>query len=117
MPAEDGTSWIYRSGDVFLTPKTRRFLQTYLVGDETSLLYISYWSILHLISGVLFALLVGPRRTDIALLGFFVHTCWEAWQILIGMSPVATARGFVDLIVDTVMFMFGVWMVAKFFDQ
>jgi hypothetical protein len=97
-------SWIYRSGDIFLSPRTRAFLKQYIIGDDHTLFYISYWSILHMISGIVFGLL-WPNL----LAGFAVHTLWEAWQILIGMTPITTARGFIDVNVDTAMFMFGMW--------
>jgi hypothetical protein len=108
------SSWLYRSGDVFLSPAARAFLRTYIVGDDESLFYISYWSVVHMISGIVFALLWSPKASPY-MAGFAVHTCWEAWQIFIGMTPVGTARGFIDIITDTVMFMFGMWLVVNFY--
>ena len=44
---------------------------------------------------------------------FALHTIWECWQILIGMSKpyMLTGRGnLVDIVVDTLMFMLGAYL-------
>ena len=117
----DKTSLVYRSGDVFLSAKLRSFLQTYIVGGPKSTFYITYWSIVHFLSGMAFAVLflwfqplASNTRTDtIYLYGLGVHTAWELWQIAIGMSrPFALSgnNNIVDILMDTLLFMAGIWL-------
>lgn len=105
------------SGDLFLPQSIRDFLQTYLVGTPTSLFYITYWSILHLLSGVGTAyVLQGYFRLQWLpsfMIGFLIHTAWEAWQVLITMTP-NTQRGKVDTVVDTLLFLLG-FLIASLF--
>ncbi len=108
----DNINWAkYKnSGDLFLPPHIRTFLKTNLIGTSTSLFYISYWSIVHMISGILLAILLG-RFTSISasiafLTAFLIHSLWEAWQALITLTP-NTTRGKIDTVVDTVLFMVG----------
>lgn len=94
----------------------RRFLRTYLIGNPRSTFYITYWSVLHLLSGILFTcvyLWFRPfaRNKEVALYGFVAHTAWELWQIAIGMNrPFALSgnNNLVDIGVDTILFMAGV---------
>lgn len=44
-------SLLYDSGDLFLREKYKKFLKTLIWGSYDSV-YINYWSILHLISGI-----------------------------------------------------------------
>jgi hypothetical protein len=104
------------SGDLFLPEKVRRFLYRYIVGSDTSIVYISYWSILHLISGVLTGALIkyynlGDGHIGYYSLGLFIHTLWELWQKFIGMT-IWDLRGAIDTAMDTIMFLIGMWLVA-----
>jgi hypothetical protein len=98
------------SGDLFLPPQIQTFLQTHLIGTPTSVFYITYWSILHIISGVFVGMLLGRFKSISAPVAFLtallIHTLWEAWQVLITRTP-NTVRGKVDTVVDTVLFMIG----------
>lgn len=114
----DRRSVWYRSGDAFLPTPLRTFLRTYLIGGPASTFYITYWSIVHLLSGILFATLslaIKPFSLRTTLLsGFAVHTLWEVWQIAIGMSrPLALSgsNNFVDICMDTLLFLLGIWLV------
>jgi hypothetical protein len=77
--------------------------------------YITNWTVVHFGSGVLTALLFRPTMSFSALLalGLLIHTLWELWQILIGMTHIATLRGKVDTVVDTVAYMLGLFLFAK----
>lgn len=103
----------------------RRFLQTYIIGNPRSTFYITYWSILHFLSGILFTgvyLWFRPSiatattasfslNKEVVLYGFVAHTLWELWQIAIGMNrPFALSgnNNLVDICVDTVLFMAGI---------
>ncbi len=53
------------------------------------------------------------NETELYLAGFLVHSLWELWQIAIGMSRPFLMSGnnnFLDLFVDTALFMTGVWL-------
>ncbi len=105
------------SGDLFLPPRIQAFLQTHLIGTPTSAFYITYWSILHVLSGICLAILMKRYlRVSLSMafiIAFVIHTLWEAWQVLITRTP-NTIRGKVDTVVDTVLFMTGfVWIYSS----
>lgn len=92
----------YASGDLFLPKQLRNFLETYIIGNNTSLFYISLWSFMHMLSGILFSLVSNSLQ------GYIVtHTIWELWQIYIGMTPIHTLRGVIDIFTDTTMGIIG----------
>jgi hypothetical protein len=120
MTATDKQSYLYRSGDLFAAARVRRFLETFLVGSYQSPVYLTYWSVLHFVSGVLTAYVLV--ELDPAFLpkvspywvGLSLHTLWEGWQMLIGMShPLRLTghNGIVDIAMDTALFMAGMWVV------
>ena len=107
-------SLIYRSGDAFAPEKVRRALSKYIIGSSTSLFYLNNWSIIHFLSGVLcgYVLFKFSARTikEYYGLGFLIHTLWETWQFVIGMSiykGVNLKRQILDTTVDTILFMGG----------
>jgi hypothetical protein len=51
---------------------------------------------------------------DFYLTGFTIHSIWELWQILIGMTKIMTRRGVIDVFVDTVFFMAGMVIYSAF---
>lgn len=92
----------YASGDLFLPKEVRNLLETYIIGNDTSLFYITVWSFMHLLSGVLFALVSDSLQ------GYMVtHTIWEIWQIYIKMTPIHKLRGAIDIFTDTGMGIIG----------
>ena len=101
---------LYRTGDLYLPPKIVHFLDQYIVGSNRSLLYINLWSILHLFSGIFTAIYI----TDNIYYAFILHTIWELWQILIGMTKYRTMRGMLDICMDTIMFLAGFIIVQKY---
>jgi len=96
---------LYRSGDLFLPKNIRKFLETYIVGNDKSYYYISYWTIAHLISGILTYYLITVNPINALLF----HTAWELWQIFIGMTILDT-RGIIDIANDTLFFMCGFYI-------
>lgn len=106
-------SLIYRSGDAFAPEKIRRFLSQFLIGTNTSLFYLNYWSIIHFLSGILTGLFLIRFTRSIKEyygLGFLIHTLWETWQFIIGMSVYKGTnllRQSIDTVVDTILFMAG----------
>jgi hypothetical protein len=99
--------WLYRSGDIFLPRKYVDLLDTYIF--NTPYVYMNVWSLLHGLSGVLFALVV--RRATLTD-WFIVHTLWELWQVFIGMTPL-TLRGAIDTVMDTAISMLGFLAAEK----
>jgi hypothetical protein len=105
---------LYPSGDLFLPAKIRKFLETELVGRQSNTFYITYWSLIHAVSGLLFGFVmfkffkVFANYYTIALI---VHSFWEMWQVYIGMAHPLALKGkgnIVDILMDTSMFMAGV---------
>ncbi len=111
----DKDSWIYRSGDIFLPPAVRRWLETYWIGNASTIFYITNWTFVHALSGVLTAhsLSVWFPKLPLFWTAFVVHTLWELWQMAIGMTKYTTLRGQVDTVVDTVAFLIGVYVYTK----
>jgi len=110
---------LFRSGDFFVPTPVKKFLDIYIIGSDNSLIYINYWSLVHLISGVIiFSILkfLNPKQNPyIRILNLLIiHTIWEFWQIIIGMTKFNTLRGIIDIIVDTLMFMFGAYITSHF---
>lgn len=103
----------YASGDLFLPAQVRAFLETELIGRQRDTFYITYWSLMHAVSGVLFGYFVHKLWTVVAnfyLIALLVHTCWEGWQVYIGMAHPFSIKGkgnIVDILMDTTLFMTG----------
>jgi hypothetical protein len=105
---------LYRSGDVFLTGKLKYFLDIVLVGDYESGWYISNWSLMHMISGMIVGSIFRENRNRY-LYGLVIHTLWELWQIYIGMSnahkKLSGKSGLSDTVVDTLFFLLGMKII------
>jgi len=111
----DKNDIFYRSGDVFLPKGVRSFLEHYHIGDSRSVFYVSNWTGVHFLSGILtgWFLLNYQPQYDYYITGFILHTIWEFWQIFIGMTKIGTPRGQMDLVVDTVAFLIGMVVYIK----
>lgn len=96
------TDILCRTGDLLLPASVRRVLETYWIGNSRSLLYVTNWSLMHFLSGVLLAS-IGTTLLQ----GFWIHTIWELWQMIVGNTPWWTWRGRIDLVMDTVLFLAG----------
>jgi hypothetical protein len=108
---------IYSSGDVFLPEKVKKILGTDLIGTSKKTFYVSGWSIVHLISGIIIGYIYlyfkGYSRLY-ALKLFTIHTIWEVWQMLIGMSSPHKLTGrsnLIDTIMDSIFFMLGAYII------
>ena len=99
---------LYASGDLFLPKSIRNILETYIIGNDKSLFYITLWSFMHLLSGLLFSFVNNSLVNYI-----IVHTLWELWQIYIGMTRINTLRGMIDVFVDTIMGILGFLLGTK----
>lgn len=112
---------IYNSGDIFLPEHIKIMLRKDLIGSSKKTFYLSRWSIVHLINGIIFGYLYLYFNYDIqfyALKLFIIHTIWEMWQILIGMSKPYNLTGnnnLMDTILDTIIFMSGAFIARKYY--
>jgi len=114
---------IYNSGDAFLPEKIKKILVTDLIGTSKQTFYISGWSIVHIINGIIIGYIYlyfnGDRRLYMFNL-FTLHTLWEFWQILIGMAKPYKLTGpsnLIDTIMDTILFMLGAYILRRYFTQ
>lgn len=106
---------LFKSGDLFLPTKVRNFLEYYYIGNKESVFYITNWSFIHFLSGILFAYFFRKfGATEILIIVFLIHCIWETWQIYGKNTPIQTARGRVDTAVDTLLFMTGATVFLKF---
>lgn len=108
MTGESGL-FLFKSGDLFLPRRVLNYLEYYWAGNDSSLIYISNWTIVHFISGVLTAIILHWYTfQDPILVSFLVHSIWEAWQIYGKNTKIGTMRGFLDVLMDTLFYMIGV---------
>jgi hypothetical protein len=111
---------IYNSGDAFLPEKVKNILGMDLIGTSKKTFYVSGWSIVHLMSGIIIGYLYLYFKGDARLYTFklfIIHTLWECWQMLIGMSTPYKLTGrsnIIDTIMDTIFFMLGAYFVRKY---
>ena len=110
---------IYRSGDTFLPEKINTALKADLLVSSKKTFYISWWSLIHFLNGIIFGYFYLYFKYDLKhyLLNLLIlHILWESWQILIGMSKPYNLTGpnnIVDIIVDTLLFMSGAYLNLK----
>ena len=110
---------IYNSGDVFLPDNIKKILSYDIIGSHKKTFYISGWSIVHFINGIIFGYLYLYFHYDkkyYIINLFILHTLWEFWQIIIGMARPYSLSGrsnLIDTFVDTIVFMTGA-VIAKF---
>jgi hypothetical protein len=104
---------LYLSGDLFLPKHLRAFLERYWIGNTTSLFYVTNWSILHALTGILIGYILKTYYPDTSYYttGLYIHTVWEVWQLAVRNTP-GTFRGIIDVFTDTAFFMAGM-MIMK----
>jgi hypothetical protein len=113
MNEEKKETLLLQSAGLFLPRKIQDFLDIYHVGNDKSTFYITNWTLMHFLSGVLIAYILSLykyklNKQQIFITAFLIHTAWEIWQIFVGSTPIYTTRGQLDFIVDTLAFMLGV---------
>lgn len=104
MPCQPN-DFLCHSGDLFLPPSVRRILETYIIGNDTTLFYVTFWTVMHLVSGLLVAYFKSSYMT-----GFIIHGVWEMYQIIVKNTNIYSLRGYIDIVTDTVFFMFGMFV-------
>jgi hypothetical protein len=107
---------LFLSGDLFLPKQIREVLERYYIGNDHTLFYITNWSLLHIVSGILvgYILIQYYPKYDYYWTGFWVHTFCEIWQVLVKNTPYWTLRGKIDILVDTLLFMIGMVITKQF---
>lgn len=106
---------LFHSGDLFLPTPVKKFLEQYWIGNDTSLFYVSWWTFIHFLNGILtgFLLIYMNSASTYYWSGFLIHTLWELWQIIGKNTPIWTARGQIDVITDTSAFILGMWVYLQ----
>lgn len=104
---------LFLSGDLFLPKPVRSFLEHYWIGNDKSLVYVTNWSLVHFVSGIIVGWILLRYFAEYSYYwtAFWIHTFWEIWQVLVSNTPWWTLRGWVDVGMDTLLFMAGVWLV------
>lgn len=115
---------IYSSGDVFLPESVRNILGTVIYKYPNSktnyTFYIQGWTFIHFLNGIITGYLYlyfGYSKKNYFLYMFILHTLWEIWQIIIGMSKPLNILGrnnIIDTLVDTLSFLSGSYLYIKF---
>lgn len=101
---------LFNSGDLFLPTAVKSFLETYWIGSDTSIFYVTWWTVIHFVSGILTGMyLFGSSHYY--LYGFAIHTVWELWQMIGKNTKYWTTRGQMDVLVDTAAFMGGMAVI------
>lgn len=107
--------FLTRTGDLLLPRPVLDVLEIYHIGGPKSLVYVTNWSIVHFVSGLLtgYLLLQYYPRYNYYWAGFVIHTIWEIWQLVVNNTPY-TIRGMIDIGMDTVLFMAGMIVFKNF---
>lgn len=113
--------FLYESGNFFISGRLKQFLDHYYIGDDNSIFYFSNWSIVHFLSGIIIGYIL-TQILDITCIkiiyihGFIIHSIWELWQILVKNTKL-NIRGIVDISVDTICFMIGLYIYIYIFNK
>jgi hypothetical protein len=108
---------LYLSGDLFLPKSVRTTLEHYHVGNDKSLVYVTNWSFMHLLAGLIVGWILKTyyEEYDYYWTGLAVHTFWEVWQILVKNTPIWKLRGVIDIGTDTLFFVAGMGIFSRVF--
>jgi len=111
----DWNKVIYNSGDVFFPKPLKEFLDKDIFTTHKRSFYINGWSFMHFFSGIVIGAIYLYLDKPIEFYYFkmlVIHTIWELWQMLIGMSKPWKLTGdsnLIDTFVDTIVFMLGTY--------
>lgn len=106
MIPREVSDWL--GGDALWPEPFRTLFYGYLIGDDHSLFYVNYWTVIHFVTG-LFLGWWGLVETGWG--AFLLHLGWEVWQLVVGATR-ATLRDLLDVLLDTGVFMLG-WYLAR----
>lgn len=107
---------LFLSGDLFLPKSVRTVLEHYWIGNDRSLVYVTNWSVIHFLSGILIGYVLETYYAESSYYstGFWIHALWELWQIAVKNTPYWTLRGQLDVVTDTILFMGGMFFWRVF---
>ena len=114
---------IFSSGEILLPDSVKNSLTSNIIGSSKKTFYISGWSIIHIINGLIVGFLYLFFKYDIkryAINMLIIHTVWEVWQMLIGMSKpykLTGSNNLIDTIMDTLLFMLGAYVILKLYHK
>jgi hypothetical protein len=118
----DWEKMIYHSGDFFLPKPIKQTLDKNIYMTQNYSFYINGWTIIHYLSGMILGaiyLYLGKQISFFYYYNLFIiHTIWELWQMLIGMSKPWLLTGdsnLIDTFVDTIVFMFGAYVTLQIY--
>jgi hypothetical protein len=118
----DWETMIYHSGDFFLPKPIKQFLDKNIYMTNNYSFYVNGWTFIHYFSGMLvgaiYLYLGKPIHFFYYYYLFIIHTIWELWQMLIGMSKPYKLTGdsnLIDTFVDTIVFMFGAYITLQLY--
>jgi hypothetical protein len=112
---------IYNSGDFFFPKFIKNILDKNIYITQNNSFYINGWSLLHYFSGMILGavyLYLDKGLNFYYYYLFIIHTIWELWQMLIGMSKPWKLTGdsnLIDTFVDTIFFMIGTYITLKLY--
>jgi hypothetical protein len=112
---------IYNSGDFFFPTFIKNILDKNIYITQNNSFYINGWSLLHYFSGMILGavyLYLDKGLNFYYYYLFIIHTIWELWQMLIGMSKPWKLTGdsnLIDTFVDTIFFMIGTYITLKLY--
>jgi hypothetical protein len=113
----DWNKMVYDSGDFFLPKPIKQMLDKHIYDTPNKLLYINGWTFIHYFSGMLMGMiyLYLGKKIDFYYYYnlFIIHTIWELWQILIGMTKIWELNGIIDTTVDTIVYMIGAYVLLQ----
>jgi len=117
----DWEKMIYHSGDFFLPKSLKKYLDKSIYMTNNHSFYINGWTLVHYFSGMIIGLIYLYFEQKIQLYYYYlfiIHTIWELWQFIIGMSKPWKLTGdsnLIDIFVDTIVFMFGAYITFQIF--
>ena len=112
---------IYNSGDFFFPTFIKNILDKNIYITQNNSFYINGWSLLHYFSGMILGtvyLYLDKGLNFYYYYLFIIHTIWELWQMLIGMSKpwkLTGSSNLIDTFVDTIFFMVGTYITLKLY--
>jgi len=106
----ENTIW-WKIGDGLMPQPVRDTL--YKSWYKTETIDLNGWSFMHALSGAIFAYLF-PKQT--VLMWIFIHTLWEIYQIIIGMTQIKEnpKEESVDVFFDTLFSVIGFFVVKGY---
>jgi len=113
--------FIYTNGEILFPDSVVNTLRTDIIGSSKKTLYISGWSVVHFMNGIIVGYLYLFYNYDIkryAVIMLIIHTCFEFFQTMIGVAKPYKLTGrnnLIDSIVDTILFMLGAYITLKLY--